>query len=108
MLASLFAIVVATEFLGSSLSLAFGGGKAAEPIWVSKDDGARSCEPESAQALEAGAAELEKAGVKVLESRKDKSDVPRAMVCGQPQGNRNSYKILKSDFSKAEKLGLRN
>jgi hypothetical protein len=106
MLGALVACVAAIQLVGTSLSLAFGGSKAADLIWVSQDDGARSCEPESARSVEDGAKALEGAGVKVHESRKDKSTEPRAMVCGQPQGDRNAYRIRKGDLSKAEKLGL--
>ena len=79
---------------------------APKTAWVWKDDGAKSCEPESAQKLEAGARELKASGVKVLASRKRLNTEPRAMVCGQPQGNRNAYRISSADVHRALELGF--
>jgi hypothetical protein len=60
-------------------------------------------EPET---LEAGAQELLKAGVKVLEQRKQDDGKMRIQVCGAPQGSGNAYRIAKRDLKRAKKLGF--
>ena len=79
---------------------------AAETVWVMRSDGALQCGMAEPQSLEAGAQELMKAGVKVLEQRKQDDGKMRIQVCGAPQGTGNAYRIAKRDVKRAKKLGF--
>jgi hypothetical protein len=78
-----------------------------ELIWISRPDGALSCGEGNVQSVEDGAAELRKAGVKVLESRKTNDGKIHIQMCGAATGSQNSYRIPTADWSKADKLGFR-
>ena len=75
-------------------------------IWVSRSDGALSCEKEKAQSLEAGEQELKDVQVKVHASKKGNDGKMYAQMCGGPTGSLNTYEISKSDLQKAQKLGF--
>lgn len=77
-----------------------------DAVWVSRPDGGKSCEPTGAQAIEAGAAELGKVQVKVLDSRKGSDGKMRAQMCGMPTGKLNSYLIPRQDLERAVALGF--
>jgi len=77
----------------------------ANHIWVSRPDGALGCEPEKAQSIDAGRAELRKAGVRVHDSRKTSDGMMRVQVCGTPSGAHNAYRITKKSLKRAESLG---
>jgi hypothetical protein len=78
----------------------------AETLWVARADGSRSCAPGKAASLEDSAAELKKAGVTVLESRKSHDGKMRAAVCGIETGRRNAHRVAKADLEKAQQLGF--
>ncbi len=78
----------------------------AETVWVMRLDGALQCGMAQPQSLEAGAQELMKAGVKVLEQRKQDDGKMRIQVCGAPQGTGNAYRIARRDVKRAKKLGF--
>jgi hypothetical protein len=77
-----------------------------ETVWVMRLDGALQCGMAEPETLEAGAQELLKAGVKVLEQRKQGDGKMRIQVCGAPQGSGNAYRIAKRDLKRAKKLGF--
>jgi hypothetical protein len=70
-------------------------------VWISRPDGAQSCTPGSGTSLEDGAAELRKARVRVLGSRKGDDGKMHAQMCGIPTGTSNAYLIPKDDLSAA-------
>lgn len=75
-------------------------------IWVTRKDGATSCGTVQGQSLEEGAAELQKQGVKVLNSRKGNDGKMHALSCGMPTGSLNAYQISRDDLPKALTLGF--
>jgi hypothetical protein len=77
-----------------------------DSVWVARGDGGQSCSPKSGQALEAGAGELQKAQVRVLESRKGDDGKMRAQMCGLPTGKLNAYRIPREDLGRAVALGF--
>lgn len=87
-------------------SSAVGGAKSpaapvTDQVWVSRSDGAESCAPKSGQSLEEGAAELKKAGVRVLDQRKGDDGKMHMQMCGAPTGSMNAYLIARDDLPKA-------
>jgi hypothetical protein len=84
-------------------------GAASQPdtVWIKRSDGAKQCDPTSAQDVKAGARELSKSGIEVLEARKGHDEIKRIQLCGAPNGTENAYKIRKSDLPKATSLGFK-
>ncbi len=76
-----------------------------DEIWIKRPDGALACEPGSGQSLKAGADELSRAGVRVVESRKTRDGKIRAMVCGIAAGTENAFRIRRADVPVAAKMG---
>jgi hypothetical protein len=104
------AFVLSLAAVQGSDALAFGSKKAAAPVdsivWVSRSDGSTSCGVTQGQALEVGAQELQKSGVKVLSSRKGNDGKMHAMSCGMPTGSLNEYQIARADLTQALALGF--
>jgi hypothetical protein len=98
------ALTLSFLFIGSNGQA--GQKAAAETVWVLRSDGALQCGMAEPETLEAGAQELLKAGVKVLEQRKQSDGKMRIQVCGAPQGSTNAYRIAKRDLKRAKKLGF--
>ncbi len=79
-----------------------------ESVWVSRPDGGKQCDQDSAQSLEAGVKELESAGIRILEKRKKPDGKIRIQMCGAPTGNTNAYRIPKASLPQAEALGFKD
>ncbi len=75
-------------------------------VWLQKEDGSLSCEPDRAVSLEAARAELEKNDVKVLAQQKGNDGQMHIQMCGAPTGNLNLIQVSKDDVSKAKELGF--
>ena len=97
---------LALGLLFSASTIQAGPKAPAETVWVMRSDGALQCGMAEPETLEAGAQELLKAGVKVLEQRKQNDGKMRIQVCGAPQGSTNAYRIAKRDLKRAKKLGF--
>ena len=74
-------------------------------VWVRRNDGSISCEPESGEGLEQAEERLRKSGVSVFGRRKSSDGLMRAMVCGMPQGNFNEFLVRESQQREAKQLG---
>lgn len=74
-------------------------------VWITRPDGAQSCTPKSGQTLEDGAADLRRAKVRVLDSRKGNDGKMHMQMCGAPSGTTNAYLIPKEDLPQAVTLG---
>ncbi len=79
---------------------------AEETVWIKRTDGALSCSPEKAQSLGEGAQDLEKAKIRVLESKKIQDGKMHIQMCGAPTGTENAYRIQRSDLPQAIALGF--
>lgn len=97
-----------------SLAMAMGGKSTSSSakkddgrVWVSRPDGALSCEDEKAESLEKGADLLRKAKVEVFGSKKSGDGQMHIQMCGASTGSENSYQIRKEDIAKAQKLGFK-
>lgn len=75
-------------------------------VWVTRKDGATSCGVSKGQTLEDGASELQRNGVKVLNSRKGNDGKMHAMSCGMPTGSLNAYQISRDDLPRALTMGF--
>jgi hypothetical protein len=75
-------------------------------VWVMQSDGGKSCESNSGNSLEQGAASLRKMQIKVLNSHKGNDGKMHAQMCGLPSGTANVYQINRSDLTKASALGF--
>lgn len=75
-------------------------------VWISKADGSKQCE-DGGNPVEADAAELKKAGIDVIESKKHDDGMMRIQMCGAPAGKENAYRIKRQDAGKAAALGFR-
>lgn len=80
--------------------------KKEDTVWILRSDGAKSCSPETAQSVEAGAQELLKADIRVLNSMKGDDGKMRMQMCGAPTGTLNSYLIPKDSLPHAVALGF--
>lgn len=78
---------------------------AALSVWITRPDGAQSCSPKSGQSLEDGAADLKKAKVRILDSRKGNDGKMHMQMCGAPSGTTNAYLVPKEDLPQAAALG---
>jgi len=76
-----------------------------EPIWVFKKDGSQSCGLMPGDSIEGAKTQLEKAGVKVIEARKQSDGKMHIQMCGADTGQVNQFKIDKKDLTKAIALG---
>lgn len=94
-LASMMAIAACTSHSESS-----------ETIWITRPDGALSCEVESGQSLEKGALDLQKRGIKILSSKKASDQKMHIQVCGAPQGSSNAYEIPRAQLEEAASIGF--
>jgi hypothetical protein len=92
----------------SSPAWAFGDKKAVDKgaTWVSRSDGAISCESGSGRPIEEDARELERAGIRVLDSKKSNDGKMRIQVCGAATGSLNSFLVAPDSIPKAAKLGF--
>ncbi|MCM2324671.1 MAG: hypothetical protein NDJ90_15535 [Oligoflexia bacterium] len=77
-----------------------------DALWVIRSDGELSCGMKKGQPLEAAAAELERAGVKVLESRKSNDGMMRIQMCGAATGSLNAFRIARKELEAAKALGF--
>ncbi|OFZ69941.1 MAG: hypothetical protein A3K03_06795 [Bdellovibrionales bacterium RIFOXYD1_FULL_44_7] len=80
---------------------------AEEYVWISKSDGALSCGEREGQTLEEGVRGLAKENIEALELRKINDGKMRIQMCGALVGSENSYKIKKSDRTRAIALGYK-
>jgi hypothetical protein len=89
----------------ASTSHAFSSKKADESVWVSRADGSKQCDRSSGQAIDAGADELRKAGIDVLESRKGRDGKMHSQMCGAATGATNEYRVARDKTQDALSLG---
>lgn len=82
------------------------GGTHEERVWVSRSDRSRQCAPKSGLPLERARAELERAGVKILDGKRESDGIVHAQVCGAASGYLHRFLIWAADLKKAEKLGF--
>jgi hypothetical protein len=75
-------------------------------VWVMRPDGSQMCTANSGQSLDAGAADLRKAGIRVISSQKGNDSKMHAQMCGLPTGHTNAYQISQDDLAKAITLGF--
>ena len=80
---------------------------AAESVWITRPDGAQSCQPGSGTTLEDDAQELKTAQIPVLESKKGSDGMMHIQMCGAPKGSTNSFLIPKDKLAQALTLGYR-
>lgn len=73
-------------------------------VWISKPDGAVSCEPQSGISLTVAAEELKKKGVETLESRKGTDGKMHIQSCGASKGTTNEFLIREQDLNQAVAL----
>lgn len=93
-------------FLFGSEARAFSSRKSTEAkVWIRKNDGSVSCEPDRGESLEKAERELRRQGVSVLARRKTSDGLIRAMVCGMPQGSFNEFQIPGASEPRARELG---
>ena len=76
-----------------------------ESVWVTRTAGAQSCSPKSGKALEDGAADLKRAKVRVIESRKASDGKMHMQMCGVETGENNAYLIPRDDLQMAVAQG---
>jgi hypothetical protein len=83
--------------------------KKGEPkIWITKLDGSKQCEPDSAQISPEGAAkELKGLGVMVYQFRNGNDGMMRTAVCGAGTGNTVDLEIAAKDITKAQAQGFK-
>ncbi|MEK6580436.1 MAG: hypothetical protein AABZ55_14515 [Bdellovibrionota bacterium] len=82
------------------------GTQSLDTVWILRSDGGKSCSPETAQSIEAGAQELFKAKIRVLNSIKGDDGKMRMQMCGAPTGALNSYMIPRDALPQAIALGF--
>jgi hypothetical protein len=75
-------------------------------VWVSRSDGALSCEPGSGQPLEQGVEELRKGKVEVLEARKSTDGKMHIQMCGASEGSTIQVRISKESLPLAKARGF--
>lgn len=75
-------------------------------IWVSRPDGALSCEPGSAMPVEKGAEELRKEKVEVLEARRGTDGKMHIQMCGAAEGTMIQLRIPKEALPIAKAKGF--
>ncbi len=80
--------------------------QSADTVWVTRPDGAKSCEKGSGQSLDQGAMDLKAARVTVLQSRKG-GDKLHAQMCGIPTGSSNAFLIKRSELQAALMAGFK-
>lgn len=84
--------------------------EALERVWITRPDGSLQCDPKDEgtqnDPIRKAKAELSKAGVKILESKKRNDGALRAAACGIATGNETSFLIEKRDLPKAKRLGF--
>jgi hypothetical protein len=76
--------------------------------WAIELDGALSCGKKPPIPLQDGVSRLEKAGIKVADSRHVSDGRMHAMACGMPSGGVNAYLIAEGDLAAARKLGFKD
>ncbi len=77
-------------------------------VWVSKLDGSKQCEPDSAQITPEGAAKSMKGlGILVYQFRSGNDGMMRTAVCGAGTGNTVDLEISQKDLAKAQAQGYR-
>lgn len=83
--------------------------KGSEPkTWVSKTDGSRQCEKDSATLKpESAMQELKNAGVMVYQARNGHDGMMHTTVCGASTGGTIDVEISRVDLPKAQSLGYR-
>ncbi|MBI2712803.1 MAG: hypothetical protein HYX41_08125 [Bdellovibrio sp.] len=75
-------------------------------VWVSKSDGALSCEPGSGQLLEKSVDELKKENIHVLDARKGNDGKMHIQMCGASVGTTIQVRIPKEDLAVMQKKGF--
>ncbi len=96
-----FMILLAASVVASTV-------QARELVTLERPDGTMQCEPKrDEKALLAGAKkELRRAGVRIVEIRREKDGRMRAQMCGSPTGFVIRIRIAASDRDKAGALGF--
>lgn len=74
-------------------------------IWVSRPDGAMSCEPGSGLTVEKGVEELRKEKIEVLEARKGTDGKMHIQMCGASEGTTIQVRIPKEALPGAKMRG---
>ncbi len=76
-------------------------------IWVTKLDGSKQCEPNSAQfSPEEAAKALKGMGILVYQFRSGNDGMMRTAVCGASTGNTVDLEISRKDLAKAQAQGF--
>lgn len=78
-----------------------------EGVWVLRPDGSVSCGGVKAQSLDEAKAELERAGISILDQWHGSDGRLHVMVCGAPSGQVNAFLIRRADLAKATAVPLK-
>ena len=75
-------------------------------VWVSKSDGALSCEPGSGQLLEKSVEDLKNKKIQVLEARKGTDGRMHIQMCGASVGTTIQVRVPKEDLPAVKAQGF--
>lgn len=96
-----------TQFKKNQISMAEREVPVQNRIWIYKEDGTLQCEDIKPIPLKTMADQLEKAGIRIFDSKNTPGGFYYPSACGFPKGQVNAFQINKKDLPMAQKLDFK-